>query len=102
MNYACIHVIQNLQQPDNNLHPERRYDPKSLYCCGEADVVKTKFKVESMGGPHPEDVWHAWLNEAWVQIPPDKIVKDFSPTEEALLFLLADTIQCFVPPKGGL
>jgi hypothetical protein len=29
-------------------------------------------------------------------------VKDVSPTGEALLFLLAGTIQCFVPPKGGL
>ena len=64
--------------------------------------MKTKFKVESTGGPHPEDTWYAWLNESWVQIPPEKIVKDFSPTGEALLFLLADTIQCFVPPKGGL
>ena len=89
--------FENLQRPDNNLHPERRYDPKSLYCCGEADVVKTKFKVESKGGPHPEDVWYAWLNEAWVQIPPEKIVKDFSPTGEALLFLLADTSQILRP-----
>ena len=64
--------FENLQRPDNNLHPERRYDPKSLYCCGAADVVKTKFKVESTGGPHPEDVWYAWLNEAWVQIPPGR------------------------------
>jgi hypothetical protein len=38
--------FENLQRPDNHLHPERRYDPKSLYCCGEADVVHTKFKVE--------------------------------------------------------
>jgi hypothetical protein len=94
--------FENLQRPDNHLHPERRYDPKSLYCCGEADVVHTKFKVESKGGPYPEDVWYAWLHEEWVQIPPEKIVKDFSPTGDALLFLLADTIQCFVPPKGGL
>jgi hypothetical protein len=28
-------------------------------------------------------------------------VKDSSPTGEALLFMLANTIQCFVPPKGG-
>ena len=26
--------FENLQRPDNHLHPERRYDPKSLYCCG--------------------------------------------------------------------
>jgi hypothetical protein len=71
------------------------------YCCGEADVVKTKFKVESNGGLHPDDTWYAWLNEAWVQIPSEKIVKESSPTGEALLFMLANTIQCFVPPKGG-
>jgi hypothetical protein len=92
--------FENLQRPDNHLHPYR--DPTSLYCCGEADVVRTKFKVEGNGGPHPEDTWYAWLNETWVQIPPEKIVKDFSPTGEALLFVLAGTIQCFVPPKGGL
>ena len=92
--------FENLQRPDNHLHPYR--DPKSLYCCGEADVVRTKFKVEGNGGSHPEDAWYAWLNETWVQIPPEKIVRDFSPTGEALLFVLAGTIQCFVPPKGGL
>ena len=62
--------FENLQRPDNHLHPYR--DPKSLYCCGEADVVRTKFKVEGNGGPHPEDTWYAWLNETWVQIPPGK------------------------------
>jgi hypothetical protein len=45
--------FENLQRPDNHLHPYRKLDPKSLCCCGEADVVKTKFKVESNGGPHP-------------------------------------------------
>jgi hypothetical protein len=29
-------------------------------------------------------------------------IKDFSPNGQPYLFLLADTIQCFVPPKGGL
>ena len=45
--------FENLQRPDNHLHPY--LDPKSLYCCGEADVVRTKFKVEGNGGPHPEE-----------------------------------------------
>ena len=65
-------------------------------------AVQTKFKIENTGGQYPEDVWYAWLNDSWVRIPPEKIVKDFSPTGEPYLFLLADTIQCFVPPKGGL
>ena len=85
--------------------------------------MKTKFKVESNGGRHPEDahreplcylaVMEGWLDHKttrlvgqvpnrretlgshgsisrWVQIAPEKIVKDFSPTGEALLFMLAD------------
>ncbi len=90
-----------LERPDNDKHPYRRSDPKSLYCCGAADVVKTKFKVENAGGPYPEDTWYAWLNDAWVRIPPEKIVKDHAPDGMPYLFLLAGTIQCFVRPKGG-
>jgi hypothetical protein len=94
--------FESLQRPDNDKHPERQIDPKSLSCCGVGDTVQTKFKVENTGGQYPEDVWYAWLKESWVRIPPEKIVKDFSPTGQPYLFLLADTIQCFVPPKGGL
>ena len=94
--------FQFLQRPDNHLHAHRQLDPKSLYCCGAADVVKTKFKVESAGGRYPEDTWYAWLDNAWVKIPPEKIVPDFAPDEQAHLFVLAGTIQCFVRPKGGL
>jgi hypothetical protein len=70
--------FENLQRPDSHLHPQRLIDPKSLYCCGEADVVKTKFKVEYNGGPHPDDTWYAWLNEAWVQIPSEKSERLFA------------------------
>ena len=41
--------FQNLKRPDNDKHPHRQLDHKSLYCCGAADVVKTRFKVESAG-----------------------------------------------------
>ena len=92
--------FQGLQRPDNHLHPYR--DEKSRSCCGVADVVHTRFKVESVGGPYPEDTWYAWLEEAWVKIPPDKIVADFAPNGQAYLFVLGGTIQCFVKPKGGL
>jgi hypothetical protein len=34
--------------------------------------------------------------------PPEKIIKDFAPNGQPYLFMLAGTIQCFVPPKGGL
>jgi hypothetical protein len=94
--------LESLERPDNGKPPERQLDPKSLSCCGAGDTVKTKFKVENTGGQYPEDVWYAWLNDSWVRIPPEKIVKDFSPTGEPYLFLMAETIQCFVPPKGGL
>ena len=95
------HWFETLQRPDNHLHPHRQLDSKSLFCCGAADVVKTKFKVENGGDRHPEDVWYAWLNGEWTRIPPEKIVQDHAPDGEAHLFLLAGTIQCFVRPKGG-
>jgi hypothetical protein len=94
--------FQNLQRPDNDRHPERKLDPKSLSCCGAADVVKTKFKVENNGSQYPEDTWFAWLNESWTRIPNEKIVKDHAPNGQPYLFMLAGTIQCFVRPKGGI
>jgi hypothetical protein len=94
--------FQNLQRPDNDAYPERKSDPKSLYCCGAADVVKTKFKVELGGDRYPEDTWYAWLKESWTKIPAEKIVKDYAPNGQPYLFMLAGTIQCFVRPKGGI
>ena len=94
--------LESLQRPDNDAHPHRKADPKSLLCCGAADVVKTKFMVELGGDLYPGDVWYAWLNNTWTRIPPEKIVKDYAPDGQAHLFVLADTIQCFVRPKGGI
>jgi hypothetical protein len=94
--------FQNLQRPDNDAHPYRNADHKSLFCCGAADVVKTKFRIEQGSDKYPEDVWYAWLDDTWTRIPPEKIVKDFAPDEQAHLFVLAGTIQCFVRPKGGI
>jgi len=39
--------FERLQRPDNDQNPSRRSDHKSLFCCGVADTVKTKFKVEA-------------------------------------------------------
>jgi len=61
------HWFETLQRPDNHLHPYRQLDSKSLFCCGAADVVKTKFKVENAGDRYPEDVWYAWLNGEWTK-----------------------------------
>jgi DNA-binding CsgD family transcriptional regulator len=94
------HFLENLKRPDNHKYPGR--DFKSQSCCGVADTVKTKYRVEKTEGPYPEDIWFAWLNEQWVRIPPDKIVPDYSPDGQPFLFLLAGTIQCFVRPKGGI
>jgi hypothetical protein len=35
-------------------------------------------------------------------IPLEKVIKDYAPDGRAYLFMLAGTVQCFVPPKGGL
>jgi hypothetical protein len=94
--------FERLQRPDNHLAPYRNIDPKSLFCCGIADTVRTKFKVEPGNARHPEDRWYAWLKDEWTPIPPEKIGPDFAPDGQAYLFLLAGTIQCFVRPKGGL
>ena len=93
--------LKNLLRPDNHKFLYR--DKHSLSCCDAGDTVKTKFKVEREGeGKHPEDRWYAWLNDDWVIVPPDKIVPDYAPDGQAYLFMLAETIQCFVRPKGGL
>jgi len=94
--------LESLMRPDNDRHPERQHDRKSLFCCGEADIVKTKFKVENTGGRYPDDHWYAWLSDAWTLIPPEKILQEYAPDGEAYLFVLAGTIQCFVRPRGGL
>ena len=78
--------FQNLQRPDNNQHPYRQSDPKSLFCCGIADTVKTKFKVEAGNERYPEDRWFAWLKDEWVLIPSEKIVEDHAPDGQPYLF----------------
>jgi hypothetical protein len=102
--------LHNLQRPDNDKHPER--DKYARSCCDAGDTVKTKFKVESGDGRHPEDRWYAWLNEKWAPIPPDKVVPSSAPNGEAYLFMMdfapdfdnqpMKVIVCFVRPKGGL
>ena len=94
--------FENLQRPDNDKNPSRQLDRKSLFCCGIADTIKTRYRVEAGNERYPEDRWYAWLKNNWVLIPPEKIVQDYAPDGQPYLFLLADTIQCFVRPKGGL
>jgi hypothetical protein len=91
--------FQTLERPDNDKNPWR--DVKSRLCCGVADTVKTKFRVEWAGDKYPEDRWYAWLDDKWTLIPPEKIVKDHAPDGQPYLFLLAGSIQCFVRPTVG-
>jgi putative ABC transport system substrate-binding protein len=72
------------------------------FCCGVADTVKTKFKVEPGDERYPEDRWYAWIKDEWLAIPSEEIVQDYAPDGQAYLFMLSDTVQCFVRPKGGL
>ena len=78
------HWFEGLQRPDNHLHPYR--DQKSLFCCGAADVVKTRFKVENAGDRHPEDVWYAWLDGEWTRI--------FLPRRSSKTTLRTGTLTC--------
>ena len=45
--------LEGLQRPDNDQHPYRRSDPKSLSCCGAGDTVQTKYKVENSAASIP-------------------------------------------------
>jgi hypothetical protein len=92
--------FQKLERPD--AHKSPWWDAKSRSCCGAGDVVKTKFRVESARGRHLEDTWYAWINNQWVLIAHDKIVRDYAPDGQPYLFMLAGTVVCFVRPKGGL
>ena len=94
--------FENLQRPDNHLAPERWTDPKSLYCCGIADTVKTKFKVEPGDGKHPDDRWYTWLKEDWGCDPGGKDRARLRTRWAGLPIPACGTIQCFVKPKGGL
>jgi hypothetical protein len=92
--------FQNLLRPDNHLSPSRR--DQSLYCCGEADVVRTRFRVETADEGYPADRWFAWIDDGWIVIPPEKIVQGYAPDGQPYLFMWSGSIQCFVRPRGGL
>jgi len=91
--------FEGLQRPDNSKNPSR--DEKSQSCCGVADTVKTQFRVEPGDERYPEDRWYAWIKGEWIPIPSEKIVPDYAPDGQPYLFMLADTVQCFVRPRGG-
>ena len=78
--------FENLQRPDNDKNPHRQADPKSLFCCGVADTVKTKFKVEEGNERYPEDRWYAWLKNDWCSSRPRRSFKTTRPTASLISF----------------
>jgi hypothetical protein len=93
--------FERLQRPDNDKNPHRAIDPKSLSCCGVADTVKTKFKVEAGDERYPEDRWYAWLNDQWTPIPPEKIVQDHAPDGQRICSYLLAPFNALCRRKEG-
>jgi hypothetical protein len=107
--------LEQLQRPDVGRNRSENPDDLPTSCCGVADTVKTKFKVEPGNERYPEDRWYAWLKDEWVRIPPEKIVPDYAPDGQAYIFVFnveelphptqtkqSYEIACFVRPKAGL
>jgi len=93
--------FEGLQRPDNHLNPSRKIDQKSLFCCGIADTVKTKFKVEPGDERYPEDRWYAWLKDDWVLVPSEKIVPDFAPMGKPTCFCSPAPFSALCDRKEG-
>ena len=100
--------LDNLQRPDNR--PDERFSQKSKSCCTDKDAVRTEYKmVIPEGTKYPEPEWYVWIalhypdgslgDYHWVKVPPEKIVDEYSPSGQAYVYLIADTIQCFVRPQ---
>jgi hypothetical protein len=41
--------LESLMRPDNDRHSERQFDLKSLFCYGEADIVRQNSKSKAQG-----------------------------------------------------
>jgi hypothetical protein len=94
--------LNTLERPDNHKNPSRstRGTHNSLLCCTDQDAVKVKYRVERGGAQYPQDVWYVWFKEAWAKVDEDKISPEYAPSGHAYIFILGNTIQCFVRPKG--
>jgi hypothetical protein len=94
--------LNALERPDNDKYPSRRLPSthSSLLCCTDQDAVKVKYRVEQGSGPYPQDVWYVWFNDAWTKVDEEKISPQYAPSGQAYIFILGNSIQCFVRPKG--
>jgi hypothetical protein len=96
--------LNTLERPDNHKHPSRSSagTHNSLLCCTDQDAVKVRYRVEREGSQYPQDVWYVWFNETWTKVNEEKISPEYAPSGHAYIFVLGNTIQCFVRPKGHL
>jgi hypothetical protein len=94
--------LNALERPDNDKHPSRRTSGthNSLLCCTDQDAVKVRYRVERTSGPHPQDVWYVWFKDTWTKVDEEKITPEYAPSGQAYIFVLGNTIQCFVRPDG--
>jgi hypothetical protein len=94
--------LDTLERPDNAANPSR--DPHSRLCCTNKDAVKVDYElVLPSGGKYPEPDWYVWIDLDGtglkrVHVPPEKIVTEYAPSGQAYVFVLGQTIQCFVRP----
>ncbi len=71
-------------------------------CCAQAEVVRTKFRVDRTTG---DDVWE-WYDPAlnrW-RVVPDDIIHwgEHAPDKRPTLFINAGKEVCFFPPEEGI
>lgn len=96
--------LNTLERPDNHKHPSRKSPGSTnnaLLCCTDQDAVKVRYRVERTSGQHPQDVWYVWFNDAWTRVDEEKISPEYAPSGQAYIFVLGNSIQCFVRPKGN-
>jgi hypothetical protein len=97
--------LNTLERPDNHKHPSRGKAPGSTsdarLCCTDQDAVKVKYRVERTSGEYPQDIWYVWFKDTWTKVDEDKISPEYAPSGQAYIFVLGNSIQCFVRPRGN-
>jgi hypothetical protein len=94
--------LNTLERPDNHKNPSRKTPGthNSLLCCTDEDAVKVRYRVERESSQHLQDVWYVWCKEAWTKVDEEKISPEYAPSGQAYIFVLGNSIQCFVRPRG--
>jgi hypothetical protein len=95
--------LNTLERPDNHNNPSRNSPGSThnaLLCCTDQDAVKVRYRVEREGGQYPQDIWFVWFKDIWTKVDEEKISPEYAPSGQAYIFVLGNSIQCFVRPKG--